>query len=102
MWTPAIVGKGGKYYVFFPASDVHSDHEVDGINVADHSAVPFHDLPGKPLIGAFHNGAADRPVRVQGDSCKNRFSAAGEPCSPSGNDPVQYRQGADSDRSRRA
>ncbi|WP_426700024.1 glycoside hydrolase family 43 protein [Rhodanobacter sp. Col0626] len=58
MWAPAIVAKGGKYYFFFSANDIH-DHDVGGIGVAvaDHPAGPFHDLLGKPLIGAFHNGA---------------------------------------------
>lgn len=59
MWAPAIVAKGGKYYFFFSANDIHHDSEVGGIGVAvaDHPAGPFRDLLGKPLIGAFHNGA---------------------------------------------
>jgi beta-xylosidase len=59
MWAPAIVAKGGRYYFFFSANDIHSDNEVGGIGVAvaEHPAGPFHDLLDKPLIGAFHNGA---------------------------------------------
>jgi beta-xylosidase len=59
MWAPAIVAKGGKYYFFFSANDIHHDSDLGGIGVAvaDHPAGPFHDLLGKPLIGAFHNGA---------------------------------------------
>lgn len=59
MWAPAIVARGGKYYLFFSANDIHHDSEVGGIGVAvaDQPAGPFHDLLGKPLIGGFHNGA---------------------------------------------
>ncbi|MEP7185374.1 MAG: glycoside hydrolase family 43 protein [Rhodanobacter sp.] len=59
IWAPAIVTKGGKYYLFFSANDIHKDGKVGGIGVAvaDQPAGPFHDLLGKPLIGSFHNGA---------------------------------------------
>lgn len=59
LWAPAIVAKGGRYYLFFSANDIHSDKEVGGIGVAvsDKPAGPFRDLLGKPLIGAFHHGA---------------------------------------------
>lgn len=59
MWAPAIVVKGGKYYFFFSANDIHSDNESGGIGVAvaDRPGRPFHDLLGNPLIGAFHHGA---------------------------------------------
>lgn len=59
LWAPAIVEKGGKYYLFFSANDIHSDDEVGGIGVAvaDRPQGPFRDLLGKPLVGAFHHGA---------------------------------------------
>jgi beta-xylosidase len=59
MWAPAMVAKNGKYYFFFAANDIQNDGEVGGIGVAvaDRPQGPFHDLLGKPLIGAFHNGA---------------------------------------------
>jgi beta-xylosidase len=58
MWAPAIIEKGGKYYLFFGANDVH-EGEIGGIGVAvaDNPAGPFKDLLGKPLIGEIHNGA---------------------------------------------
>jgi beta-xylosidase len=59
MWAPAIVEKGGKYYLFFAANDIQSDAELGGIGVAiaDKPAGPFKDYLGKPLIDKFHNGA---------------------------------------------
>jgi beta-xylosidase len=58
MWAPSIVAKGGKYYLFFGANDVH-EGEIGGIGVAvaDSPAGPFKDYLGKPLIGEIHNGA---------------------------------------------
>ncbi|MFN7116343.1 MAG: glycoside hydrolase family 43 protein [Saprospiraceae bacterium] len=59
MWAPAIVEKGGKYYLFFAANDIQSDAELGGIGVAvaDKPEGPFKDYLGKPLIDKFHNGA---------------------------------------------
>lgn len=59
MWAPAVVARDGRYYLFFAANDLQSDGETGGIGVAvaDHPNGPFHDLLGKPLVGAFHNGA---------------------------------------------
>lgn len=59
MWAPAIVEKGGKYYLFFAANDIQSDAELGGIGVAraDQPEGPFKDYLGKPLIDKFHNGA---------------------------------------------
>ncbi|WP_394355921.1 glycoside hydrolase family 43 protein [Spirosoma profusum] len=60
MWAPAIVEKGGKYFLFFGANDIHDDKkEVGGIGVAvaDNPAGPFKDYLGKPLVGQIHNGA---------------------------------------------
>ncbi|MBX0290338.1 glycoside hydrolase family 43 protein [Hymenobacter sp. HSC-4F20] len=58
MWAPAVVQKGGKYYLFFGANDVH-EGEVGGIGVAvaDRPQGPFRDYLGKPLVGNIHNGA---------------------------------------------
>lgn len=58
MWAPCTVEKGGKYYLFFAANDVHKG-EVGGIGVAvsDSPAGPFKDLLGKPLINDIVNGA---------------------------------------------
>lgn len=59
LWAPGVVEKGGKYYFFFSANDLQNDRQVGGIGVAvaDAPGGPFHDMLGKPLIGAFHNGA---------------------------------------------
>lgn len=60
MWAPAIVEKGGKYFLFFGANDIHDDKkEVGGIGVAvaNNPAGPFRDYLGKPLVGQIHNGA---------------------------------------------
>ncbi|MFT3750373.1 MAG: glycoside hydrolase family 43 protein [Agriterribacter sp.] len=59
MWAPAIVEKGGKYYLFFGANDIQNDNEKGGIGVAvaDKPGGPFKDHLDKPLIDKFHNGA---------------------------------------------
>ena len=59
IWAPAIIRKGAKYFLFFAANDIQSDAEPGGIGVAvsDRPEGPFADYLGKPLIGAFHNGA---------------------------------------------
>jgi Beta-xylosidase len=59
LWAPAVVKNNGKYYFFFGANDIQSDKELGGIGVAvaDKPDGPFKDLLGKPLVGAFHNGA---------------------------------------------
>ncbi|WP_315386768.1 glycoside hydrolase family 43 protein [uncultured Stenotrophomonas sp.] len=59
MWAPSVVEKGGKYYFFFSANDIKNDQELGGIGVAvaDKPEGPYRDLLGKPLVGAFHNGA---------------------------------------------
>lgn len=59
MWAPSVIEKDGKYYLFFGANDIQNDHELGGIGiaVADKPEGPFKDYLGKPLIGAFHNGA---------------------------------------------
>ena len=59
MWAPAIVEKGGKYYLFFGANDIQNNNTLGGIGVAvsDRPEGPFKDHLGKPLIDKFHNGA---------------------------------------------
>jgi len=59
LWAPAVVENNGRYYFFFSANDIQSDSERGGIGVAvaDRPEGPYRDLLGKPLIGAFHNGA---------------------------------------------
>jgi beta-xylosidase len=60
MWAPAIVEKGGKYFLFFGANDIQNDQkDVGGIGVAvaDNPAGPFKDYLGKPLIDKVINGA---------------------------------------------
>jgi beta-xylosidase len=59
MWAPAIVHKGGNYYLFFGANDIQSDQEVGGIGVAvaDRPEGPYRDYLGRPLVDKFHNGA---------------------------------------------
>ena len=59
MWAPAIVEKGGRYYLFFGANDIQNDRQLGGIGVAvaDRPEGPFKDYLGKPLIDRFHNGA---------------------------------------------
>ncbi len=58
LWAPAVIEKGGRYFLFFGANDVHPG-EVGGIGVAvsDRPEGPFTDYLGKPLIGEIHNGA---------------------------------------------
>ncbi len=58
MWAPAAAERGGKYYLFFGANDVHQG-EIGGIGVAiaDRPDGPFKDLLGKPLINEVVNGA---------------------------------------------
>ena len=62
LWAPAIVAKGGKYYLFFGANDYHPEKPNElpggiGVAVADRPAGPFKDLLGHPLVGTIENGA---------------------------------------------
>ncbi|QKG56110.1 family 43 glycosylhydrolase [Hymenobacter sp. BRD128] len=62
LWAPAIVAKGGKYYLFFGANDYHPEKPNEppggiGVAVADQPAGPFKDLLGHPLVGTIENGA---------------------------------------------
>jgi beta-xylosidase len=59
VWAPSAIAHDGKYYLFFGANDIKSDHQLGGIGVAvsDRPEGPFRDALGKPLIGQIHNGA---------------------------------------------
>ena len=58
LWAPSIIEKGGKYYLFFGANNIHAgEHGGIGIAVADNPAGPVNDYLGKPLIGEIINGA---------------------------------------------
>lgn len=59
MWAPAMVAKGGKYYFFFSANDMHKDGEPGGIGiaVANYPGGPYKDYLGKPLLNHIYNGA---------------------------------------------
>lgn len=62
LWAPAIMAKGGKYYLFFGANDYHPEKPNEpaggiGVAVADHPAGPFKDYLGHPLVGTIENGA---------------------------------------------
>ena len=59
MWAPSVIKRGEKYFFFFGANDIQSDHEVGGIGVAVASKPegPYRDYLGKPLVDKFHNGA---------------------------------------------
>lgn len=59
IWAPSVIEAQGRYYMFFSANDIQSDHELGGIGLAvsDKPGGPFRDALGKPLIGGFHNGA---------------------------------------------
>ena len=71
MWAPSVIEKGGKYYFFFGANDVH-EGETGGIGVAvgDRPEGPYKDLLGRPLIGHIVNGAQpiDQFVFRDGDT----------------------------------
>jgi beta-xylosidase len=62
LWAPAIVAKGGKYYLFFGANDYHPEKPNEpaggiGVAVADNPAGPFKDYLGHPLVGTIENEA---------------------------------------------
>jgi beta-xylosidase len=59
VWAPAVVEKGGQYFLFFGANDIQNNNQQGGIGVAvaDNPAGPFKDYLGKPLIDKFYNGA---------------------------------------------
>ena len=62
LWAPAIVAKGGQYYLFFGANDYHPEKPNEppggiGVAVADQPGGPFTDYLGHPLVGTIENGA---------------------------------------------
>ena len=58
LWAPAVLSKGGKYYFFFAANDMHQG-QIGGIGVAvaDTPGGPYRDLLGRPLLDTIVNGA---------------------------------------------
>ncbi|KOS21422.1 Arabinoxylan arabinofuranohydrolase [Escovopsis weberi] len=73
VWAPAPVERNGTYYLYFAANDIQEaeDNAVGGIGVgvADRPEGPYRDPLGRPLIGAYHNGAQpiDQDVFVDDD-----------------------------------
>ena len=59
IWAPSVLAHDGRYWMFFSANDIQRDGETGGIGLAvsDRPQGPFRDAIGRPLIGAFHNGA---------------------------------------------
>ena len=59
MWTPAIVKKDNKYFLFFGGNDIQNDNEYGGIgvSVADRPEGPYQDYLGRPLIDKIYNRA---------------------------------------------
>lgn len=59
IWAPAIVERGGRWFLFFAANDIQNDDQPGGIGVAvaDRPEGPFRDLLGRPLVDRFHHGA---------------------------------------------
>ena len=60
LWAPSAIEVRGKYYFFFAANDIQErDTFPGGIGeaVSASPAGPFKDALGKPLIGAYQNGA---------------------------------------------
>lgn len=60
IWAPTAIHLNEKYYLFFAANDIQKNEAGPGgigVAVSDSPGGPFIDALGKPLIGAFHNGA---------------------------------------------
>lgn len=59
MWAPAIIEKGGRYFLFFAANDIQNNNEAGGIGigVSNKPGGPYKDYLGKPLLDKFYNGA---------------------------------------------
>ncbi|WP_221420266.1 glycoside hydrolase family 43 protein [Fulvivirga sp. M361] len=59
MWTPSIIRRNNRYFLFFAANDIQNNEALGGIGVAvaDKPEGPFTDYLGKPLLGEIHNGA---------------------------------------------
>jgi hypothetical protein len=71
VWAPAPIARNGRYYLYFAANDIQDDTQLGGIGVAvaDRPEGPYRDAIGRPLIGAFHNGAQpiDQDVFIDDD-----------------------------------
>lgn len=60
VWAPSAIYRNGKYYLFFAANDIQKTDTFPGgigVAVSNKPGGPFKDALGKPLIGAFQNGA---------------------------------------------
>lgn len=60
VWAPSAIYRNGKYYLFFAANDLQKTDTFQGgigVAVSNSPGGPFADALGKPLVGAFHNGA---------------------------------------------
>ena len=62
-WAPDCIEANGKYYFYFPLSDVRGIWKAEiGVGVADTPFGPYRDALGKPLIGK-----EDKPGDYTGD-----------------------------------
>ena len=60
VWAPSVIHLNSRYYIFFAANDIQRNGTTPGgigVAVSRTPAGPFIDALGKPLVGAFHNGA---------------------------------------------
>jgi hypothetical protein len=71
VWAPSAIYRDGKYYLFFAANDIQKTDTFPGgigVAVSNKPGGPFKDALGKPLIGAFQNGAQPiDPMAFQDD-----------------------------------
>ena len=60
LWAPTALQYKGRYYLLFAANDLQKKQKGPGgigIAVSDSPGGPFIDALGKPLLGAYQNGA---------------------------------------------
>ncbi len=59
LWAPSVIRVGRRYAMLFGANDIQSDTQLGGLGIAwaDAPQGPFRDELGRPLVGAFHDGA---------------------------------------------
>ncbi|WP_263383614.1 glycoside hydrolase family 43 protein [Granulicella arctica] len=82
IWAPTAIHLNGRYYLFFAANDIQKQDTFQGgigVAVSDQPGGPFIDALGKPLIGAFHNGAQPiDPMVYQDDDGSIYFYYGGQ------------------------